>query len=221
MAHLYLIEDDPTLRDELGQILSLEGFTWDFCDDFAHAAEKALQAQADCIILDAMIPHTDGRIIARSIRAASNVPIIMLTCLDSEFDECMALNAGADDYLVKPFRPAVLLARIHATLRRSRPEARPLLEYAGVSLDIASGKVCFNKNSLELSRNEAQILSLLLRNPGTIISRQELMCDLWESDAFVDDNTLSVNVNRLRKNLASIGVPDDFLQTKRGLGYTL
>ena len=170
-------------------------------------------------VMDVMIPGTDGRMVCRELRRQSDVPVIMLTCLDSEFDEVTAMNLGADDYLTKPYRPALLLAHVRAALRRKAPEARAQLSVKGVTLDIGSGMAAFNDKSTQLTRNEARILALLMRSEGSAVSRAEIMCDLWESDAFVDDNTLTVNVNRLRNSLQSIGVPVDFIATRRGEGY--
>ena len=143
------------------------------------------------------------------------MPVIMLTSSDSEFDEVLSMNLGADDYVTKPYNPAVLLARIQSVLRRTqRTEPPTRIEHRGVVLDVA-------RRSVDLTRNELKILHMLMANHDTIISRQELMVELWQSDAFIDDNTLTVNINRLRKSLASIGVPDDFLVTRRGQGYVV
>lgn len=221
MASIYIIEDDATLRDELVRLLELDGYSASACDDFARAAQDALDARADCIILDLGLPGTDGQSICRDIRRQSAVPIIILTAASDEFTEVMSLNLGAHDFVTKPYRPAVLLARIAALVRRyeTTASAASVITCAGVTLDLGSSEVTHAGATAELTRNEQRILSLLMRNAGTIISRQEIMCDLWESDAFVDDNTLTVNINRLRKTLAGIGVAEDFLQTRRSLGY--
>ena len=156
----------------------------------------------------------------RDLRRASDVPIVMLTSSDNEFDEVMSMNLGADDYVTKPYNPAVLLARIQSVLRRAaRTEPPARIEHKGVVLDVAKSRVEYEGRGVELTRNEFRVLHLLMENKGAIISRQELMMELWQSDAFIDDNTLTVNVNRLRKSLASIGVPEGFLATRRGQGY--
>lgn len=219
MEKIFIIEDDAALQRELCLLLEVEGFEAQTCTDFAAAAEQALAADPDCVVCDIMLPGIDGRIIARKIRAQSDVPLIMLTCLDSEYDEVTAMNLGADDYLTKPYRPAVLIAHIRAALRRHGKAERTILAHRGVSLDVGSGVVSFGDASTNLPRNEARILHMLMRNAGVTLSRQEIMYELWDTDSFVDDNTLTVNVNRLRKALASIGVPDDFIVTRRGEGY--
>lgn len=133
------------------------------------------------------------------------------------------MNVGADDYVIKPYRPAALLARIDRALARSgsADPARGRLEHGGVLLDPVRTEVSYCGKSVELSRNELLILRILMENAGSIISRSELMDELWQTDAFVDDNTLTVNVNRLRRSLQSAGVPDDFITTRRGLGYVI
>ena len=194
-----IIEDDIALRTELANILELSDMTADVSvSDFSQAAAQVIASQPDCVILDLKLPQTDGHKICRDIRAHTSVPIIMLTSSENEFDEVLSMNIGADDYVTKPYRPAVLLARIHAALRRS-----------------------YHGKSAQLTRNEQRILQLLMRQPETVIPRSEIMCALWESDAFIDDNTLTVNINRLRKTLSSLGVADDFLVTRRGLGYSI
>ena len=219
-TRIYIIEDDAALRTELAHLLELSGFEALGCTQFANAASLALAANPDCVVLDLKLPGTDGHTICRDIRAASSVPIIMLTSSNSEFDEVMGMNLGADDYICKPYSPAVLIAHIQSLLRRSAQRAAGLkIERKGVTLDVGAGEVLYNGKSAELTRNELKILHILMRNPGLVITRAEIMCDLWESDAFIDDNTLTVNVNRLRKTLASLGVPDDFLVTRRGQGY--
>ena len=220
---IYIIEDDAALRDELAHVLELSGYavaayegTW------ADTAARALAAEPDCIVLDLKLPGADGHSLCRDIRAKSSVPILMLTSSESEFDEVMAMNLGADDYVVKPYRPAVLLAHLQALLRRTGSGTGDMvIRHQGVTLNIGAGTVTFQGRTAELTRNELRILQTLMRNPGIVVPRSEIMCALWESDAFIDDNTLTVNVNRLRKTLASLGVPDDFLVTRRGVGYAV
>ena len=222
MARLFIVEDDASLRENLVRMLKLKGHECLCCESFANAAGEALAACPDCILLDLSLPGAYGHEICRSIRQESNVPIIVLTSSDSEFDEVMSMNVGADDYVVKPYRPAALLARIDRALARSG-SADPAhgVERGGVSLDPVRAEASYRGKTVELSRNELLILRILMENAGSIISRSELMDELWQTDAFVDDNTLTVNVNRLRRSLQSAGVPDDFITTRRGLGYVI
>ena len=226
MNRMYIIEDDFALRTELAHLLELQEFSVGCYERFAASPQaasvvsEALDFHPDCILLDLKLPEIDGLCVCRDIRSKSQVPIIILTSSDSEFDEVMAMNLGADDYVTKPYSPAVLMAHIQSVLRRSGQSREELrIVHRDVELNIGTGEVSYHGKSVELPRNELRILSLLMRNPGIILSRQELMNDLWQSDQFIDDNTLTVNVNRLRKSLASIGVPDDFLVTRRGHGY--
>lgn len=221
MSLVYLVEDDAALCAELARILELQGFEVALCEDFSRAAEEALALDPDCMLLDLRLPGADGHGICRSVRArGAQLPIIMLTSSDSEFDEVMGMNLGADDYIVKPCSPAVLMARIQAVLRRrSRFGAELLVERSGVCLNRGNGCVSFDGRVAELTRNEQKILHLLMSNAGVVVARQEIMRELWETDAFIDDNTLTVNVNRLRGVLSGLGVPDGFLLTRRGVGY--
>lgn len=199
MARIFVVEDDASLREELMRLLELQGHTALTGTAFDRIVDDVLAAAPDCVILDLKLPGTGGHTVCRDLRRSSQVPVIMLTSSDSEFDEVLSMNLGADDYVTKPYNPAVLLARIQSVLRRTqRTEPPTRIEHRGVVLD-----------------------DMLMANHDAIISRQELMVELWQSDAFIDDNTLTVNINRLRKSLASIGVPDDFLVTRRGQGYVV
>lgn len=221
MAKIFLIEDDDALRRELSEVLEIQGFTVEVSGDFASAADEAVASNAECVILDLKLPGTSGQAICRDIRGKSNVFIIVLTSSESEFDEVTCMNLGADGYLTKPYSPAVLIAHIQSALRRGASGATVMLEHEGLTLDTARAQASFGQRSIELTKNELRILSLLLANPGCVITRQELMVELWESDSFVDDNTLTVNVNRLRGKLETLGLPPDSIKTKRGQGYSV
>lgn len=219
MALIFIVEDDTALREQLAHLLKLQGYDVRATTNFARATEEVLAASPDCVLLDLKLPANDGHSICRAVRAQSAVPIIMLTSSDSEFDEVMGMNLGADDYITKPYSPAVLLARVQSVLRRSAPAEAAALTHRGVTLNVAKSQVEYGGRTAELTRNEFRILHLLMQRKGCIVSRQDLMVELWQSDLFIDDNTLTVNVNRLRKSLAAIGAPDDFLTTRRGQGY--
>lgn len=221
MDTIFIIEDDGALREELARLLELQGYAVKTTLDFPNAAKAALAADPACVVLDLTLPGADGHAICRDIHARSAVPIIMLTSSMSEFDEVMALGLGASDYVTKPYRPAVLLARIQAMLRKAAPAQAVQLEYGGVVLDANRAMVGCGPAQAELTRNEMRILQLLMRNAPAIVTRQDIMYELWESDEFIDDNTLTVNVNRLRKTLKSIGAPQDYVKTHRGIGYSL
>lgn len=218
---VFIIEDDPSLREECARLLGLSGYATSACTDFSHAADEALAAVPDCALLDLKLPGADGLAVCRELRGRSDVPIVILTSSDSEFDEVMGINLGADDYVTKPYAPPVLLARVAAAIRRAHPDVDVLSEWQGLTLDPTRSQASYDGSTCELSRNELRILAALVRARGAIVSRSDLIFELWQSDEFVDDNTLTVNVNRLRKSLASIGVPRGFLRTHRGQGYSL
>lgn len=218
---IFIIEDDDSLRYECARLLKLADYQPLTCNNFACAAEEALASDAACVILDLKLPDADGLAICRALREASEVPIVVLTSSESEFDEVMSMDLGADDYIVKPYSPAVLLARVRSAIRRANPERTCTVEWRGLTLDAARSRVSYQGTSAELSRNEIRILSSLMRAKGAIVPRSELMYELWQSDEFVDDNTLTVNVNRLRASLSALGAPRTLLTTHRGQGYAL
>lgn len=221
MPRIYVIEDDEAIRRELGELLARNGYEVACCDDFSRAASLALAAVPDLVLLDLTLPATDGQLVCREIRSTSQAPIIVLTSRTTEADEVVAMTLGADDFVAKPYSSQVLLAHVSALLRRAGAAAAgQVLERGGVMLDLARSQAQANGRTVELTKNELRILALLMRRAGTIVSREDLMRELWASDAFVDDNTLTVNINRLRGTLAKIGVRD-FLVTHRGQGYSV
>lgn len=217
-----MVDDEDTLCEALRFNLEAQGYAV----DTALSAEEALTLDLpsySLIILDIMMGEISGTQLASILKrkaSTAGIPIIFCTARDSEDDMIGGLDLGADDYVTKPYSPAVLIARIQSAIRRSAGGRDELIiEHKGVRLNVGAGTVSFGDGSTELTRNELRILHILMRNAGMVISRQEIMCELWESDAFIDDNTLTVNVNRLRKTLGSLGVPDGFLSTRRGQGY--
>ena len=218
---IYIIEDDKVLRTELMKLLISYGYECAYSDDWQNIIQLALQESPDLILLDINLPIFDGFHICREIRKQSEVPIIVVTSRSTDMDELMSMNLGADDFVTKPYNTQILIARIAALLKRSvAATALQSTEYKGVTFQQAKGIITFEGNSAELTKNEMKILSVLLKNTGKIVSRDELMNELWQSDEFVDDNTLTVNVNRLRKKLEDIG-SKNFITTKRGMGYLI
>lgn len=218
---LFLIEDDTVLRTELARLLEAYGYACAHSDDFAHIVRRALDAQADLILLDVNLPYMDGYSVCREIRRVSEVPIVILTSRSTDMDELMGMNLGADDFIVKPFDRQILLAHIAAVLRRTAPCAGgDTISYQGLTVSLAKSTVSFAGRTQELTRNELQILTVLLRSAGRIVAREELMNELWQSDLFIDDNTLTVNVGRLRHKLDAIGAGGKIV-TKRGQGYRI
>lgn len=221
MALIYVVEDDAAIRGELVEVLERNGFEVAAATAFDHVVEDILAAQPALVLLDLTLPGTDGQFICRELRASSDVPLIVLTSRVTEIDEVMSITMGADDFIAKPYRARVLVARIQALLRRtSDAEGKSTLEHNGLTLDLSRSVARAAGGEVELTKNEMRILALLMRRAGTIVSREALMRDLWDSDAFVDDNTLTVNINRLRATLEKIGV-SGYLTTHRGRGYAV
>ena len=221
MPLIYVVEDDAAIRGELIEVLERNGFDTVATTDFAQVTEDIVAAHPDLVLLDLTLPGTDGQFVCRELRAASDVPIIVLTSRVTEIDEVMSMTMGADDFIPKPYSARVLVARIQALLRRAAgPDTKSGLEYKGLTLDLSRSVAVAAGGQVELTKNEMRILALLMRRAGTIVSREALMRELWDSDAFVDDNTLTVNINRLRATLEKIGVTG-YLTTHRGRGYSV
>lgn len=218
---IYIVEDDAAIRGELVAALERDGFDTAVPDSFERVTDEILAAAPALVLLDLTLPGTDGQFVCREVRAVSNVPIVVLTSRVTEIDEVMSMNLGADDFIAKPYSTRVLVARIQALLRRATgSDASMTLSHNGVELDPARSVAYANGRQVELTKNEMRILSLLISRAGTIVSREAIMRDLWDSEAFVDDNTLTVNINRLRGTLEKIGVTG-YLTTHRGRGYAV
>jgi DNA-binding response OmpR family regulator len=221
MARIFVVEDDPNVQRELLTLLRNAGHDATAAKDFSRVAQDALASNADLVLLDLTLPGTDGQYVAREIRQASEVPIVVLTSRTTDLDELMSMSMGADAFVAKPYNGQVLLAHIDAILRRTlrSPDADRVVERNGVRLDLSRSTASANGREVKLTKNETRILELLMRRSGRIVTREELMEALWSSDAFVDDNTLTVNVNRLRQTLVKLGVTN-YVTTHRGQGYS-
>ena len=221
MPLVYVVEDDAAIRGELIEVLERNGLKTAACETFDHVVEDIQTAHPDVVLLDLTLPGTDGQFICRELRSVSDVPIMVLTSRVTEIDEVLSMNMGADDFIPKPYRARVLVARIQALLRRAAGVSeRKQLEHNGLTLDLSRSTASAGNKQVELTKNEMRILALLISRAGTIVSREAIMRDLWDSDAFVDDNTLTVNINRLRSTLEKIGVTG-YLTTHRGRGYSV
>ncbi len=218
---LFIIEDDIVLRTELISLLESYNYSCETSDNFKNIISEAVDSNADLILLDINLPYYDGYHVCREIRKISEVPIMVVTSRNNDMDELMSMNLGADDFITKPYNIQILLARIAAILKRTNQKNYSSeVEYNGLTLSMAKSTVYYESKEAELTKNELRILSVLMQNANSIISRDDLMDELWQSDEFVDDNTLTVNVNRLRKKLEEIGAAD-FIKTKRGQGYMI
>lgn len=222
MTKILVVEDDHQIQQELVLLLQRNGFEAQALTSFESVPQQIVAAHPDLVLLDLNLPGIDGQQICREVRQLSNVPIIVVTSRNTDLDELMVLSLGADDFIAKPYNTQILLMHITSVLRRANSDVTTgtKLSHAGVALDSSSCKVSANQKSVELTKNELRILSLLMQNAGTVVSRQRIQEELWQSDEFVDDNTLTVNISHLRNTLASIGV-EDFVMTRRGLGYVI
>jgi DNA-binding response OmpR family regulator len=220
---LLIIEDNPRIRMELTLFLESNGFSCTAPQNFERLVEETDFSSMHLVLLDINLPGVDGFYLCRKIREVSEVPVIVVTSRDTELDELMAMNCGADDYVTKPYHPQILLARVTSVLRRTYRENttdRDRVHCGSFDLGLSRSVLIYNGEETELTKNELRILSSLQEHLGEIVSREELMTQLWNSDLFVDDNTLTVNVNRLRSKLTDIGLCD-VIETRRGQGYLL
>ena len=222
MQKILIVEDDKKLRKELETFLTKHGFIAKGLEKFDNTIQDILNENADLILLDINLPYTDGEFVCKEIRKTSDVPIIMVTSRDNEIDELMSLNYGADQYVTKPYNIQILLAKINGLLKRNKKSDKEMQEIDcdGFKLNIAERVIKKDDRKIELTKNEYTILYYLCINRGRIVSRDEIMDYLWESEEFIDDNTLSVNVKRLRGKLEELGLVDR-IETRRGQGYLL
>lgn len=218
-----LVEDEPTIRETVADELEKWGFKVWTSTNFEHILNDFLAQSPQLVLLDSNLPYFDGFYWCRKIREVSKVPIIFLSSRDNPMDMVMAMNMGGDDFMQKPFYTDVLVAKIQALMRRTYSYTQTetnVVEYEGVVLNLQSGEVTYHNQILELTKNEFKILQILMQNIGSIVSRDNIMRKLWENESFVDDNTLTVNVARVRKKLAELG-KEEFIHTKKGQGYII
>lgn len=222
MDKILIGEDDEKLREELKIFLDRNGYDTVILDKFDNPVEDILKINPNLVLLDINLPYFDGEYICKELRKKSNVPIIMLTSRDNEIDELISLNYGADQYVTKPYNIQILLAKINGLLKRSKNSdaTQTLIDCKEFVLDISKSIIENGNNKIELTKNELKILHYLVMNRGKIVSRDEIMDYLWDSESFIDDNTLTVNIKRLRVKLEELGVKD-IIETKRGQGYIL
>lgn len=220
MHRIFIVEDDAVIADVVERHLSGWGYQVRQCRDFEHVLEAFAAFDPQLVILDISLPFFNGYHWCRSIRQLSKVPILFLSSASDNMNIVMAVQMGGDDFVAKPFDLSVLTAKVQALLRRTYDfgPAAPLLECGGAVLNLSDASLTVGQARVELTRNEFRILRLLMEHRGEIVSREAIMTCLWASDSFVDDNTLAVNINRLRKKLAAAGL-GDFIRTRKGAGY--
>ena len=227
MRKIIIVEDSRVIREELSEFLSRNGYEVNVIENFENVISEIESLDGDLVLLDINLPVFDGYYICREVRRSSDIPIIVVTSRDSELDELMSMNLGADDFVTKPYNTQILLARIEAVLKRSKKinnesKVENKLMFKELEFNLESGVIKNIKTLMvsEISKNEMKVLTFLIKNKNKIVSREELMNYLWSTDFFVDDNTLSVNITRLRKKLDNIGIINA-IETRRGLGYIM
>lgn len=219
MYKICIIEDDQTLREELACLLNNAGYETVCLTDFHDITGQLVSTEADLILLDITLPEENGEMILKKFRKQCDTPIIMLTSRTSEWDEVLSMSYGADDYVTKPYHPTILLLRISAVLKRSTNT--PVRQsYHGAVVNMGKGTITRNGREIVLTKNEMLIFQLLLDHQGEIVTRDALITALWDNSEFIGDNTLSVNVSRLRGKLAELELPDA-IETRKKQGYIL
>ncbi len=220
MNKILIVEDDKKLREELKIFLTKNGFEVTLVEEFVDTVNKIINEKSDLVLLDINLPYLDGEYILKEVRKVSDVPIIVVTSRESELDELLSLNYGADQYVTKPYNIQILLAKINGLLKRSNHSFanNEKINCEAFILNISKSVIQNGDKQVELTKNELKILSYLVKNKGKIVSRDEIIDNLWDNESFIDDNTLTVNMTRLRGKLDEIGVKN-YIETKRGQGY--
>lgn len=221
MAKIMIVEDEVTIKDLLAEELQKWNFETIGTTNFNHVLEDFQREEPQLVLLDINLPVFDGYYWCQKIRETSKVPIVFISSRNTNMDMIMAMNMGADDFVTKPFQLDVLIAKINALLRRSYNYSEvgsELLSHNGITLNVDNGSMEINGETIDLSKNEYRLLYILVKKHGKILTREKLLRALWEDERFVDDNTLTVNINRLRKKIEQAGI-EGYIETKVGQGY--
>lgn len=214
-----IVEDDETICKELKSLLENSGYVVDILNDFSNSFEEIINSNADLVLLDINIPFLNGEALLKEVRKKTNIPIIMVTSRVSELDEVLSMSYGADDYITKPYNPTILLLRIQNVLRRMEQKADSY-KYRELEFFPSKGILKKQDEEIELTKNEMIIFSCLLNNQGNIVTRDDLMTNLWNNEEYINDNALTVNISRLRSKLGELGYYD-VIETRKGQGYIL
>ena len=220
---IMIVEDEPIIRDMIGESIRKWGYETIILDDFSQVLEIFLKENPHLVLMDINLPVYDGFYWCNKIRDISKVPIIFISSRNTPMDMVMSINMGGDDFIQKPFYEEVLIAKIKALLRRTysyTETVATIIEHDGIILNLNNGDVFYGDKKVELTKNEFKILNILMQNKGTVVSREKIMRSLWEDESFVDDNTLTVNIARIRKKLAELG-KENYITTMKGEGYII
>lgn len=217
-----IVEDDKAIRLELQVLFQNAGYEVQVVEDFEEVVEQIKKAQPHLVLMDVMLPVQSGLEICMKLRSFSQVPVIFVTNCNTTEDEMKCITMGGDDFVAKPYNITILLGRIANVLRRTYGNEKEsnLLSHKGVTLNIETGEMSYDGKDIELTWSELKILTCLFKKKGTFVSRMNLIEYMWENKLYIDDNTLSVNVTRIRKKLSDYGL-EDFIETKRGVGYRI
>lgn len=220
MRKILIIEDDTRLCTFIKQYFEENGFAVIVTEDFININEQVEKVNPDIILLDINLPYVDGYYICREIRNNSNIPIIIISARSGDKDQMLAIDLGADDYVTKPFKMEMLSSKIKAVLRRAYGEYAIKIntEIEGICVDEKNFKVVFKEKEVSLSKNELKLVKKLIDNPNMVVKRSEFFEELWDESKFVDDNTLTVNITRIKNIFKELGI-QDIIKTKRGVGY--
>ena len=219
---IFIVEDDETIANLLKKHLSSWGYEVFLAEDFSNVLQEFAGKDPQLVLLDLKLPFYNGFHWCEEIRKVSQVPVIFISSAADNMNMVMAMSRGADDFIAKPFKFEVVLAKIQAIIRRTYDFGRDLntLNCRGVTLNLGDGVVSFGEEKLELSRNEYKILEILMKKKGNVVPREDLIQALWDTEEFIDENTLTVNVARLRQRLKQIGV-EELISTRKGVGYLI
>ena len=219
MKTILVVEDEKTIRDELKELLETSGYNVILLEKFDNTLNDILNTEFDLLLLDINLPKVNGEFILKEIRKTTNVPIIMLTSRANVTDEVLSMSYGSDDYITKPYNPNILLLRIGNIFKRMEKNIN-VITYDDIKVYQNKGMLVKDNKELDLTKNEMIIFSLLLRNRGNIVTRDELMTELWNNEEYVNENALTVNISRLRAKLEDFGI-ENAIETRKGQGYKL
>ncbi len=219
MKKIMIVEDDKTIADELLFLLNNSNYEGIILKDFKNSKKEILDTNPNLVLLDINIPYLNGELLLKELRKESNIPVIMVTSKESEADEVISYSYGADDYITKPYNPTILLLKISALLKRCEMN-KTIINYKDLVFDIGKGIVKNNDKEIILTKNEIIIFNMLLSNKDRIVTKDELMTELWNNDEYINENALTVNISRLRSKLDEMGY-SGIIETRKGIGYRI
>ena len=219
MKKIMIVEDDKVIAEELFYLLNNSNYEAVILNDFKNAKKEILGSNSNLILLDINIPYLNGELLLKEIRKESHIPVIMVTSKSNESDEVISYSYGADDYITKPYNPTILLLKINALLKRCEMN-KTSINYKDFTFDIGKGIIKNNSKEIILTKNEIIIFNMLLSNKDRIVTKDELMTELWNNDEYINENALTVNISRLRSKLDEMGYPN-IIETRKGIGYRI